>query len=113
MLAFRQRDRRGGTDIFNGALGAGTSQLVANLPLDARAIYVRIGSTTGSGWLYVDYLYSAALPMPGWMISPADGSTLPGSTVTFQWSAGIGISQYWLYVSKVAPGGGDLDSINV
>ena len=104
--------RAGGTDIFNGALGGGTSQLVANLPLDGRFIYVRIGSTTGSGWLYVDYLYTAAIPMPGAMISPANGSTLPGSTVTFQWSAGVGISQCWLYVSKVAPGGGDLDSIN-
>jgi len=102
----------GGTDIFNAALGNGTSQLVTNLPLDGRSIYVRIGSTTGSGWLYVDYLYSSAVLTPGAMISPANGSTLPGSTVTFQWSAGVGISQYWLYVSNVAPGGGDLGSIN-
>ncbi len=104
--------RAGGTDIFTGALGAGTSQLVTNLPLDGRLIYVRIGSTAGFGWLYVDYVYCAALLTAGTMISPANGSTLPGSTVAFQWSAGVGVSQYWLYVSKVAPGGGDLDSIN-
>ena len=104
----------GGTDIFNRALGGGTSQLVTNLPTDGRFIYVRIGSTAGSGWLYVDYVYSAAMSTPGAgaIISPANGSTLPGSTVTFQWSAGGAISQYWLYASKVAPGSGDLDSID-
>jgi len=102
----------GGADIFSGALGGGTSQLVANLPLDGRAIYVRIASTTGGGWLHVDYAYYAAMPQPGELISPANGSTLPGATVVFQWSAGVGASQYSLYASKVAPGGGDLDSIN-
>jgi len=101
----------GGTDIFSGALGSGTSQLVANLPVDGRLIYVRIGSTTGAGWLYVDYRYAAASVLPGAIVSPANGSTLPGSTVTFRWSAN-GASQYWLYVSAVAPGGGDLDSVN-
>ena len=102
----------GGTDIFSGALGSGTSQLVTNLPLNGQIVFVRIGSLTRSGWLYVDYVYTAAIPISAALISPANGSVLPGSTVTFQWSAGAGISQYWLYVSKVAPGGGDLDSIN-
>ena len=102
----------GGSDIFSGALGSGTSQLVTNLPTDGRFIYVRIGSATGSGWLYVDYRYIAGISTPGAMISPANGSTLPGATVTFRWSAGVAVSQYWLYVSRVAPGGGDIDSIN-
>lgn len=103
----------GGTDIFGGALGNSASQLVTNLPLNSAYIYVRIGSTTGSGWLYVNYTYNAGVLASAAMISPANGATLPGSTVTFQWSAGVGVSQYWLYVSQVAPGGGDLDSISV
>ena len=44
------------------------------------------------------------------MISPINGATLPGSTVTFQWSAGVGVSEYWLYVSKLAPGGKEIYS---
>jgi hypothetical protein len=44
------------------------------------------------------------------MISPANGASLPGSTVTFQWSAGMGVSAYWLYLSKVAPGGKEIYS---
>lgn len=102
----------GGADIFTGALVSGSSQLVTNLPLDGRYIYVRIGSSMGSEWWYVDYVYAAAMPVPAALLSPVTGSTLPGATVTFQWSTGAGISQYWLYASKVAPGGGDLDSLN-
>jgi hypothetical protein len=103
----------GGTDIFGGALGSGTSQVVTNLPIDnSETVYVRIGSETAAGWLYVDYTYSSGQSAPGEIISPINGSALAGSSVTFQWSAGVGASQYWLYVSAVAPGGSDLDSIN-
>ena len=102
----------GDTDIFSGVLGSGTSQLVTNLPLNDRPLYVRLGSETSAGWLYVDYVYYAALLTAAGITSPANGSTLSGSTVTFQWSGGVGVSQYWLYASAVAPGGGDLDSIN-
>ena len=44
------------------------------------------------------------------MISPANRATLPGSTVTFLWSAGVGVSEYWLYLSKVAVGGKEIYS---
>src|ERR1039458_7902740 len=55
-------------------------------------------------------LLQAPIPSPAAIISPANGATLPGSTVTFQWSAGVGISEYWLYLSKVAPGGKEIYS---
>ncbi len=41
------------------------------------------------------------------MISPPPGSTLTSSTVTFQWSAGSGVSEYFLYVGR-SPGTNDL-----
>ena len=44
------------------------------------------------------------------MISPANGATLPGSTATLQWSTGVGVSEYWLYLSKVSPGGKEIYS---
>lgn len=90
----------------------GTSQLVTGLPLNGRSLYVRIGSRAGAAWMYVDYVYWAALLKGGEMISPANGSTLPGSTVAFQWSTGIGASQYRLYASNFASGEGDLDSVD-
>ena len=44
---------------------------------------------------------------PAQMTSPPPGSTLPGSTVTFSWTTGSGVSQYYLYIGSWA-GGGDL-----
>jgi serine protease len=41
------------------------------------------------------------------MTSPAPGSTLPGSSVTFAWTAGSGVTEYWLHVGST-PGGSDL-----
>jgi hypothetical protein len=55
-------------------------------------------------------LSQAAAPAPAVMISPANGATLPGSTATLQWSTGVGVSEYWLYLSKVSTGGKEIYS---
>jgi hypothetical protein len=41
------------------------------------------------------------------MTSPADGSTLPSSSVTFSWTAGSGVTQYWLFIGNT-PGTYDI-----
>ncbi|HLC01405.1 MAG TPA: hypothetical protein VJK02_00080, partial [Anaerolineales bacterium] len=43
------------------------------------------------------------------IVSPAPGSTLPGGSVTFTWTAGSGVDQYWLNIGS-SPGGYDLYS---
>ncbi|GIU78718.1 MAG: hypothetical protein KatS3mg005_1956 [Bryobacteraceae bacterium] len=45
----------------------------------------------------------------GAMVSPAPGSTLPGSAVTFQWTPGEGVQQFWLMIG-LWPGGDTLYS---
>ncbi len=45
----------------------------------------------------------------GEIISPAPGSTLPGSAVTFQWTPGEGVQQFWLMIG-LWPGGNTLYS---
>jgi hypothetical protein len=45
----------------------------------------------------------------GEMISPVPGSTLPGSSVTFQWTAGQDVKQFWLMIG-LWPGGNTLYS---
>ena len=37
-----------------------------------------------------------------------NGSTLPRVSVTFEWATGTSVSQYWLSISTVDVGGGDL-----
>jgi hypothetical protein len=43
-------------------------------------------------------------PTAAEMTSPPPGSTLTGSSVTFQWSTGSAATQYWLYVGTTGPG---------
>ena len=45
---------------------------------------------------------------PGAMISPASGSVLPGSSVTFTWSAGSGVAEYQLWVGSTGAGSQNL-----
>jgi hypothetical protein len=45
------------------------------------------------------------------MASPVPGATFSSSTVTFQWTSGTGVSQYWLWVGS-HPDDGDIYSQN-
>jgi hypothetical protein len=60
----------------------------------------------GSGAVFrIDYAPSN--PVPAQMTSPPPGSTFTSSTVTFTWSAGVGVSAYWLEVGTT-PGGNQI-----
>jgi serine protease len=66
--------------------------------------------------LFNDYTYTAFSSgtfVLAAMTSPAIGSTLPGSTVTFQWTTGTGVSEYWLYISNVVVGGIELTNLDM
>ncbi|MGH9644083.1 MAG: hypothetical protein ACRD3Q_16875, partial [Terriglobales bacterium] len=41
-----------------------------------------------------------ATPVKAQMLSPAPGSILAGSTVTFQWTKGTSVSSYWLWIGN-------------
>jgi len=82
---------------------SGGSTAVGGLPGDGRNVYVRLWSLRSSGWVYFDYSYKACAcsgkQVPQ-ITSPANGSKFGSSTVTFAWTAGIGGSQYYLYVGN-------------
>jgi len=93
----------------------GTSQTVSGLP-SSGAVYVRLGSNLGTAaapkWAYADYTYSVTVPpTPAAMVSPAPGSGLSGSSVTFTWSKGVGVSEYFLRIGTTGPGSYDLFSM--
>ena len=101
----------GRNDIFDSGGINQLSQTVNNLPTDGSTLYVTLYSLIGSNWMYNIYTYKASLsvsPTPAAITSPAPGSTLPGASATFQWNTGSGVSQYWLYVSKISAGRNDL-----
>jgi hypothetical protein len=57
----------------------------------------------------VDDLIFAVDAPAAHMTSPAPGSTLPGSTVRFEWTPLPGVTHYWLYAGT-SPGASDLVS---
>jgi hypothetical protein len=94
----------------SGVLGSGTtSAVVSGLPEDGSSIHVTLRWTDGGNASEENYTYTAAnagggggVPM---MLSPADGSALSGSSVTFTWSAeGASISKWRLEVGTSVNG---------
>ncbi len=79
-----------------------TSETVSGIPTTGGTIYVRLWTMLNGAWQYHDYMYTAAnLGTLAVMSTPAPGSTLTGSSVTFTWTAGAGATAYWLDVGTV------------
>ncbi|HKI52382.1 MAG TPA: multicopper oxidase domain-containing protein [Geothermobacteraceae bacterium] len=84
-----------------------TSTTVGGLPVDGSTVYVRLWSEIGGVWYFNDYSYTAANPVtPSAMVSPADTSTLAGSSQTFTWTD-AGASNYVLHFGTT-PGASDI-----
>jgi hypothetical protein len=92
-----------------------TTQTVSGLPASG-TLYVRLGSNVGAAtapnWQYADYTYSVIVPAtPAVMMSPTPGSGVSGSSVTFSWSPGTGVSQYSLQVGSTGAGSSNISSV--
>ena len=87
----------GGHEYYNASTGTALSA-TAPVPVNGQTIYVRLWSLIASSWQFNDYTYTAGTGLIGILTTPAPKSLLPGSSVTFSWTAGAGATQYWLYV---------------
>jgi hypothetical protein len=92
-----------GSDLFSSILGTNLSRTL-NLPATGGAIYVRLWSQINGNWQYNDYSYRMPLPARAQMLSPVNGSTNGSTSVTFTWDAGLGASQYALWVGSALSG---------
>ena len=99
----------------SGNIGNVTSYTVTGLPTNGSTVYVTLWSLVSGQWLNNQYTYTAynQSGSQGVLTMPAPGSTLPGSTVTFSWSAGAGASGYWLDLGNVPSGNQYLQSGNL
>ena len=98
----------GGNQIYPGSAVTNLFAIVPALPANGSTVYVRLWSLSGGGWHFNDSTYTSATgPSRAGMLSPAPGSTLSASTVTFTWSTGSGVSAYWLEVGTT-PGGNQI-----
>ncbi|MGB9609506.1 MAG: hypothetical protein ACPL7M_00925 [Bryobacteraceae bacterium] len=96
----------GGNTVFSQDMGTSLSATVTNLPADGLPVYVRLWSYIQGAWQYNDYTYTASGVRPpgekGQIVSPAPGSTLPGSAVTFTWTPGSRVEKFWLFIGTSA-----------
>jgi probable HAF family extracellular repeat protein len=94
----------GGYDLYEGAQGTALTRTVSGIPTDGRTVYVRLWSKVGSRFVTRDYAYKAKVPTAAELTAPADSSTLPSSSVTFEWDTGVGVTDYYLYVGTTIGG---------
>ena len=94
----------GSTNIYNASQGKGTGRTVTGIPTSG-PVYVRLWSLIGSTWQYNDYTY-AGTPRAV-MYWPSPGSAL-ASSAKFYWTAGTGVSEYYLYVGNNGVGSSNI-----
>ena len=115
---FRVGTTGAGSYDVSASLYTGTSASISGLPTNGGTIYVRLYSQNAStsDWVFTDYSYTAyngsgpAFTASA-MTSPAPGSTLAGSSATFQWTAGTGTSgNHWFRVGTTGAGSYDVSA---
>jgi hypothetical protein len=95
----------GGCNIYASPISPATSAIATNLPTDGVTLYVTLRYEINSTWLSTNYTYTAAgQTAPPVLTSPGPGSVLPGSTATFQWTPGSGVTAYSLSIGTYGPG---------
>lgn len=97
----------GSSNLYNSGAITTTSVTVPTLQANGVTLYARLYSETGGVWSYYDYTFIEA-GTPGVMISPAQGSTLGSSSVTFTWTAGAGNTNYQLWLGLSGVGSSNL-----
>ncbi|MDR3764749.1 MAG: chitobiase/beta-hexosaminidase C-terminal domain-containing protein [Acidobacteriota bacterium] len=100
----------GGHDLVNVGPLTGTSY-TTTLPTTGGTVYATLYSVVnGTPSLSNTYSYTEYSSTAAAITSPANGSTLTGTSTTFTWSAGTNVSGYYLWVGTTA-GGHDLVNV--
>jgi hypothetical protein len=95
----------GSKDLLSLTTTALSSGAVSNIPINGKTVYVRLYSMINAAWQYQDYTYKEWMaPLPAALTSPTPGSTLTGSSATFTWTAGSGVTEYELWLGAAGPG---------
>jgi hypothetical protein len=106
----------GGNNYYSsGNLGNVFTVTVNGLPTNGSTVYATLYSLIGGVWAPNSYSYTAynLATSGGVLTTPTPGSTLTGSSVTFDWTAGAGATAYWLDVGGAAGGNNYYSSGNL
>ncbi len=100
---------QGGNNYYSsGNMGSVLSATVSTLPTNGSTVWARLWyyPVVGGNWQHTDSSFTAlnAAAAAAMMTSPTNTSTLTGSTVTFNWSAGASATNYWLDIGSSSGG---------
>jgi len=88
----------GSSNVYNAAgtsTTALTTPLITGIPANGVTLYARLYSYINGAWQYNDYTYmESGTPVKAVLTSPTPGITLTGSSATFTWTAGGGVTKY-------------------
>jgi serine protease len=91
----------GSNNLYNKTAGTALSAAVT-LPATSSTVYVRLWSFMSGYWVYNDTTYISADGRAAMTTPAAGGAALASALPTFNWNAGIGVSEYWLHVGTAA-----------
>ncbi len=98
----------GSSNLYNSGSTAATTETVS-LPTYGVTVYARLLWEISGVWQHADYTYtesgSTVAPV---LTTPAPGSALSGTTVTFTWTAGGGPAAYQLWLGTTGVGSSNL-----
>jgi hypothetical protein len=101
----------GSSDVYNSA-GAATTALstgAVTVPTNGGTLFARLYSMIDGAWQHSDYTYiESGTPAAAILNSPTVGSTLTGSSVSFGWTSGTGVTKYEFRLGTTGPGSSDV-----
>jgi hypothetical protein len=102
--------KQGSTNLYSSpAATTAQSVTVSGLPENGVTVYATLLSKIDGSWVSAYYTYTEAQPpVPAVLTSPAQGSVLPGSSATFAWSSGTGVTGYTLMLGTTGAGSSDI-----
>jgi streptogramin lyase len=95
---------KGSYNLYYSGNVTATSATVGGLPTNGETLYARLYTNFNGTLVYFDYTYKAAPQNQAMMTSPAPGSALPGTGVTFNWTTVAAATDYELFIGSTGPG---------
>ena len=95
----------GSSDVYSSGDITPTSAAVTNIPTFGQKIYATLSSYSNGIWQSNNYTYTeSGAPVAAQLLSPVPGSQFGSASITFTWSAGGGITNYWLNLGTASSG---------
>ncbi len=100
----------GGVDLCNSNEGTNTRRTLT-VPAGGGQVHVTLWSLIDGAYQQSPYVFTTVPASKAQLISPANGAQLTGGTLNLTWSAGTGVSRYYLFLGS-SYGGYDLGAVD-